>query len=234
MPVRAQRTRKKKQNLEVLTPGQLESLLDDHMFFGNVYPDDETRRHAWKLHRDELMEYWLQDPDAWLEAGNKGTFGTPQPGGPGTRPSSWWEYTANKPLNIVTAAEQIDQETAKRGKPQYDDPSFYHDREETEVSYLHQLKLLSPAELEYLNKISPDPSDWDFLQWNDWLTAHGRREWFRMWCRNLTDKGVESRRLDLLYLQKLGLSPVIPRSYMGPESDHSAAWKLADLIILPD
>jgi hypothetical protein len=106
-------------------------------------------------------------------------------------------------------------------------------RDGIEVSYLHWLKLLSKAEIVYFNALSPDSSDWDLLQRKGWVTVEGRRRWFLMWCRALTEKGVACYRRDLLYLQGLGLSPVVPLHDMGPESEYSSTWKLADFVIIP-
>lgn len=198
-----------------LTGAQKDSLLHGHEFFGGAFQSEDDRRKAWEIHRAELLTFWTQDPGEWLNAGNRQGFGNPAPGGPGTRPAAWWDYDAPEALRIISTAEQIALEIEKRGEPEYTadkehSQSFYYDgADETEVAYLSRLGLLSAGEVEFFRRLSPDPSDWGFLQRHGWTTAGDRRRWFLDWCRNLTPLGIESRRLDLEYLRKLGLSPVL-------------------------
>lgn len=116
--------RNRRGNIQNLTGPQLDSLLHGHDFFQDAFKDDAERREAWELHRADLMAYWLQDLDEWLSAGNVNRFGHPSPDGPGTRPAAWWNYDA--------PAEPLEGET--------------------EVEYLHRLKLLTAAEKRHLAK----------------------------------------------------------------------------------
>jgi hypothetical protein len=237
---RTRRSRNRRDNIVALTGPQRDDLLHGHDFFKGAWQGPDDRRKAWELHRDDLVQFWTQDPDAWLAAGNQRDFGNPEPDGPGTRPRAFWDFDAVEDMVTISPAEQIEMEILKRGEADYtgnaDIPQsyFYQDQGETEVAYLHRLELLSKGELAYLQKLSPDPTDWDFLQRNGWLTAGGRRWWFLSFCRNLTPKGIASARLDLLYLQRLGLSPVVPRDVMEQESEHSAFRQLADLVIIEE
>lgn len=232
---RTRRSRNRRDNIVALTGPQRDSLLHGHDFFRDAWQTPDDRRKAWELHKADLMIFWLQDPDEWLAAGNQRNFGNPEPGGPGTRPCAWWDFDAKDEPRPFTIESLIALETEKRGDPDHSlDFAVFHDCEESAVVYLHRLKLLSKPETAYLKRLSKDPTDWDFLQRNGWLTAGGRRQWFLSWCRSLTPKVIASRRLDLQYLARLGLSPVVPRHDMGPESEHLELWQLADLVIIPD
>jgi len=237
---RTKRGRNRRDNVADLTGAQRDSLLHGHDFFGDAWKQPGDRRKAWGIHRAGLLAFWLQDPDEWLNAGNRQGFGSPAPGGAGTRPAAWWDFDATEPLRTVTPAEQIALEIEKRGEAEYlgtdEHPQsyFYTDEQETSVEYLRRLKLLTKDETAYLKRLSKDVTDWYFLQRNGWLTAGGRRQWFQSWCRSLTAKGIASARLDLQYLARLGLSPIIPRHDMGPESERSALWQLADMVIITD
>jgi hypothetical protein len=235
---RTRRSRNRRDNIVELTGPQRDSLLHGHDFFGGAFQSEDDRREAWKLHRAGLLAFWLQDPDEWLTAGNQNGFGNPAPGGPGTRPSAWWMYDMpNEPLTTISPAEQIALETEKRGEAVYTGDSehpqsyFYNDEQETSVEYLRRLKLLTKDETAYLKRLSKDVTDWDFLQRNGWLTAGGRRRWF-LGCRSYTAKGIASARLDLQYLARLNLSPVVTRDDMG--KDHSTLWQMADMVIIQD
>lgn len=58
----------------------------------------EEAAAAWEACREELLDYWTQDPHDW--EGEDG-MADPQPGGPGTRPSAWWLLEAPDPRQLV-------------------------------------------------------------------------------------------------------------------------------------
>ncbi len=179
--------------------------------FEEIKLADSDLQSLWGQHHNDLLSFWAQDPDEYL-AGDD--FHEVEPGGPGTRPWSWWRWDAPEERKILSQAHIVDQETRLRGEPEYDSafmkeyPLNEDDRQETEYAYLHRLKLFAKTERDYFKrfpKIKPD--DWDYLFRKGWTTARDRAEWRRIWFAGLTEKGKRSRDLDLGYLDKLNIKP---------------------------
>jgi hypothetical protein len=64
-------------------------LFTGHYFFGPI--DYEGMHSLWIQHREELMNWWLSDPETHEEEGRR-------PTGPGTRPWAWYKWDAPAPL----------------------------------------------------------------------------------------------------------------------------------------
>jgi len=92
------------------------------------FEHDVEERASWERHRDELMEFWLQDPEEWEKANpDRDQWVEPVPGGPGTRPWAWWEYDAPEPRRVYP------------GRP-------IGEEREPQIDYLRRLDLLTHVE----------------------------------------------------------------------------------------
>jgi hypothetical protein len=102
--------RQVKKRIDLFTEEQREMLLCGHDWFKRSFRSrrehsekerqgfaaayEERMRETWFLHRNELLAYWLQDPEAWKKKheGRREPLGEPEPGGIGTRPWGWWRF----------------------------------------------------------------------------------------------------------------------------------------------
>jgi len=60
---RPHRTHRTRTGLDRLDHSQAQSLLRSSVFdrISGCWPSEEARPSAWKLHRDALLRYWIQD-----------------------------------------------------------------------------------------------------------------------------------------------------------------------------
>jgi len=116
---------------EELNPRQRQRLLTGRDWnFPRVpgFAHDVEERSAWQRHREELLAFWLQDPDKWEKANpDRDQWVEPIPGGPGSRPWGFWEYEAPEPRREYP------------GRP-------IGQERESQIHYLRRLDLLTDAE----------------------------------------------------------------------------------------
>jgi hypothetical protein len=180
---RLPRARKAKAELDAPTRAYL---LTGH-YFGRHYRYDEMPtepfRTLWLEHRDDLLTFWLGDPDAYNSQGGYDIC----PGGPGTRPWAWWQWAAPPaPLKMRKALFGLE----------FSEPDY---------AYLRRHRLFTAAEFAYFARFPKiTPRDWARLQSEDWHSRKGRELWLRQHI-NLTPKGERWRKGILDYWHRLGL-----------------------------
>ena len=93
-----------------LTSNQREYLLIGELALIPRYPfhDELEERQAWREHREELLNFWHQDPDEWRRAGNREDWGVPAPGGPDSIPAAWWKFEASPEQRAAHEAEEVE------------------------------------------------------------------------------------------------------------------------------
>ena len=127
------------------------------------FADERSARLAWETHRDALLAFWIQDPEAW--SGNR-SFATPAPGGPGTRPWGWWRFDAKVARHITG---QLDPEkknelraigwfTEKAWRDFFGRPAADYAETESESAYLSRHRLLLAEEEEEAMQGPPQPT----------------------------------------------------------------------------
>lgn len=150
MARRYRRRRRKPDDSRFTDAHRLELLTGMDLFDEGFRADEKARRAAWFAHRDQLLAFWLQDPET--------VNSTPAPGGPGTRPWAWWRYEApglrrelgNAPLKPCPVSGESFGIPLGYRHPGYDpdDPPIY----ETEAAYLARHGLLTADERAQLAK----------------------------------------------------------------------------------
>lgn len=203
-------------------PGDVRAFLLTGNYFSSRSITDEEKRQCWELHRDELVSYWMQNPDTWVR-GELCHFDYPAPVGPGFRPAGFWMYGGHE-------RQLLEWETIKRrerdllGEVHYENIHFDSERQETQFEYLHRLDLLTKAEHRWFNQFPQITfDDWSLLFRKGWQNRTGRTEHIRMSHRCLTAKGKRWARLDLAYWHRLELQAPLPATGCPQIYDVSAA-----------
>jgi hypothetical protein len=107
---------------------------------GRVF-DEETAREDWEERRDELVQFWTQDPGVWATT-NRRRFGNPAPGGPGTRPWAWWSWDAPADDRQVLGLAPVDEPLKRAMGVSYCRSVLL----ESEASFLRRHDLFLPGE----------------------------------------------------------------------------------------
>jgi hypothetical protein len=131
---------------EAFDPLDREFLLTGHHW--DEEPSKAKQRELWETYADELIEFWISDPDKWFRAGNQNTFGAPPPAGLFRRPFGWWKFGQHVRQRVRGDRGQWDDDERWFGAPRFgmDQSDF-----ETEREYLiRNPQMLLPAERDAL------------------------------------------------------------------------------------
>ena len=113
--------------------------------------DVDSAQRDWAEHRDDLLDHWLQNPQACRLRHHEDRL-HPAPGGPGTRPWGWWAFDGPRELRRLVAGDvpwlpitDWSRETSF-GQPKYFEREPASMQWEAEDLFLARHGLLSPAE----------------------------------------------------------------------------------------
>lgn len=184
-------------------------LLCGHYHSLKAVSEDEFRQY-WEWHRDELIAYAIQDPDAFVR-GELSNWDYPDPVGPGFRPHAWWKYDAPEERRILDWGAITGLEKRLLGKVRHPDLHFEDERLETSFEYLYRLNLLTKAEHRWFDRYPQITfDDWCLLFRKRWQCMRERTDHIRLWHGHLTEKGKASERLVLAYWDRLDLAWSLP------------------------
>lgn len=185
MPTNRKRLARHRIAKPMLDP-ETRSYLLTGFWFGRNQPSQDELKHLWLEHRDDLLTFWLQDPDTYREPPGADFFHEP-PGGPGTRPFAWWRWSAPAPRKVI--------------RPNHADEF------ETEFTHLARRKLFTAGERKYFAQFPAiSARAWVRLQRHDWHTAALRHRWLAESCRHLTPEGEAWRGRVLADFARLGIT----------------------------
>ena len=140
MATKRQIRTRKQTNPSGISDTQREYLLSGyHWGIGEPFENLEAERQAWEAHHEELIDFWISDPEAWKQAGNRDEFLNPEPAGPGHRPWAWWKWGNHRRRRI---SGPVCEGPWEWGLPQDCDECEH----ESGLAYLRRKKLLTAGE----------------------------------------------------------------------------------------
>jgi hypothetical protein len=185
-------------------PGAVCHCLLTGSYFSQERVTEDEKRQYWAWYRDEVINYWTQDPHTWVR-GELCHWDYPDPAGPGHRPYAFWKWDAEeRRLLDVDVLRELEKRLL--GEARYSDINLDLLRQESEFEYLHRHGLLTKAERQWFARF-PQVSfdDWCLLFRQGWQCETARTNHIRLWHRCLTEKGNARARLELAYWNRLGL-----------------------------
>lgn len=114
------------------------------------FVDERAARAAWEACRDELIDYWIQDPRFWP---GPASFRNPEPAGAGHRPAGFWLFDAKVPRRVLEKDPAKRNELRALGwfrepawRSNFGDPVGGYLPVESESAYLSRHRLELPPE----------------------------------------------------------------------------------------